>query len=131
MKLKTLTLAAALVVAATGVASAQSPGRGHGPGYGYGPGHSGGDIDWNQWQQKRRIEMGRSDGSLSPHEYRALIEEQRRIQDLEARFKRDGRLSADELATLRRAQSAASRNIYEERHDRDTARRGWFGWGRR
>ena len=129
MTIKTTTLAIAVLIAATGAANAQSPGRGYGPGYGYG--HSGDDIDWNQWRQKRRIEMGRRDGSLTAHEYRMLIEEQRRIQALEARFRRDGRLSPEELAILRRAQSAASRHIYEERHDGDTRRRGWFGWGRR
>jgi hypothetical protein len=129
MTIKTLTLATAVLVTAAGVASAQSPGRSYGPGHGWSHGHSGADIDWNQWRQKRRIEMGRRDGSLTAHEYRLLIEEQRRIQDLESRFKRDGRLSPDELAVLRRAQTAASRHIYEERHDRDTRRRGWFGWG--
>lgn len=87
------------------------------------------EIDSRQAEQERRIRDGVRDGSLTRSETRGLVEEQRRIQTLENRAKADGRIDAREAAEIRRAQDAASKHIYQERHDSE--RRGsrrWWGY---
>jgi uncharacterized membrane protein YebE (DUF533 family) len=92
-------------------------------------GSSTNDIDRRQAQQEQRIRSGVRDGSLTRGETRQLVEEQRRIQQLEGRAKADGRIDAREAAEIRRAQDAASKHIYQERHDSDRRGSGRW-WGR-
>lgn len=89
---------------------------------------SGSGIDRRQWNQERRIEHGLRGGSLTRQEYWRLKQEQRRIRALENWAWRDGYLTPYERNRLRRAQHAASRHIYHERHDGDN--RGGRRWGR-
>jgi hypothetical protein len=84
------------------------------------------DIDAAQANQERRIQQGLRDGSLTRREAAGLVEEQRRIQQLESRAKADGHVSRYEHDQIRRAQQNASHHIYQERHDSE--RRGWRRW---
>jgi hypothetical protein len=93
---------------------------------------AGDGINRRQWNQERRIEEGRRDGSLSPGEYARLRQEQYRIAAHERWARRDGVLTAYERYRLRRAQKHASRHIYHERHDGQLRRWGWHRpWPRR
>jgi hypothetical protein len=87
---------------------------------------AGNGIDRRHWNQERRIEQGRNDGSLTPREYRSLTHEQQRIRAFENRVWRDGYLTPHERYRLRRAQQNASRHIYRQRHDGEY--RGWRRW---
>jgi D-alanyl-D-alanine carboxypeptidase len=88
-------------------------------------------IDRRQAEQARRIEQGQRSGSLTARESADLRAEQARITELERRAKADGVVTRREAQVLDRAQDAASRHIYQEKHDRETARDGgrsrWFG----
>jgi hypothetical protein len=106
-------LAAALVVAGAASATAQGYGYGHGGGYRPLPD----ETDVRQNRQMSRIERGYRDGSLTPREAGALMEEQRRIAEVERRAKLDGYVDPYERARLRHMQDNASRNIAAERHD--------------
>jgi hypothetical protein len=82
-------------------------------------------IDAREANQARRIEQGRRDGSLTRSEYRWLEREQQQIRGMERRARADGYISPQERYDIRRAQDAASRHIYHERHD---AERRWWRW---
>lgn len=86
------------------------------------PGHH--EIDRRAAQQNAAIADGRRDGSLTFIEAFRLRREQARIAALEARFKRNGRLTPGEREELRLAQEDAARHIYQERHNE--AVRGWW-----
>ena len=111
--LKTTTIALGVLIAGTTLAAA------------YGSSTPG--IDATQANQRWRIEQGRRDGSLTPAEYRRLLDEQRRIEMMESQAKADGHVSHAERERIRRAQDAASQHIYQERHDSER-RRGWGWW---
>ncbi len=87
-------------------------------------------VDARQARQADRIQDGLRDGSLTRLEAARLKAEQSRIAALERQAERDGYLSSAERARLAAAQRAASRNIYEERHDAQNRSRGWRRWGR-
>lgn len=61
--------------------------------------------------QQTRIENGLKDGSLTTKEAGRLEKEQSRIDRLQARDLKDGKLSAGERAELRQAQNKASHDI--------------------
>jgi hypothetical protein len=86
------------------------------------------EIDRRQAMQQQRIQQGVRNGDLTGREYRALQAEQARIADLERRAKADGRVDRFEAERIRQAQQAASRHIYQERHDREQ-RGSWGSWG--
>ena len=75
-------------------------------------------IDARQDRQHDRIEQGIRSGELTRREARELLREQREIAALEARFRADGRLSPWEYRILDRELDDASRNIRQEKHDR-------------
>lgn len=80
-------------------------------------------------RQEQRIRDGIQDGSLTRREAVQLIEEQRRIDRLQAQARADGRVSDREADQIRRAQKEASRHIYQERHDAESRRfRPWYRW---
>jgi hypothetical protein len=84
-------------------------------------------IDAREAAQARRIEHNRRTGELTWYEAAKLRAEQRRIHAMEASARRDGYISRAEARRIEAAQDAASRHIYRESHDGQTARwrRGW------
>lgn len=86
-------------------------------------------IDARQSLQEQRIQQGLRTGDLTWRERQALEAEQARIRALERQAQRDGRIDRREAAEIRRAQDAASRHIFQERHDVERRSGGW--WGRR
>lgn len=67
--------------------------------------------------QQTRIERGLQDGSLTTREASLLEKEQGRIDRMQARDLKDGKLSAVERAQLNAAQDKASRDIDTARHN--------------
>jgi hypothetical protein len=76
--------------------------------------------------QDRRINQGIRSGELTRSEATSLRAEQARIDALEARARRDGRVDPYERQEIARARQNASRNIYAEKHDRESARHGGY-----
>jgi hypothetical protein len=75
-------------------------------------GHRGsGKINAEQWQQRERIEKGLASGQLTPREYAQLARQQRHIEQVEHRFKRDGRLDWRERQVLKEKLARASEDI--------------------
>lgn len=102
---------------------------GHGSNdYGYGPRHDDGlfrqsqafgqQVAMRQARQRDRIRIGMQEGSLTRHEFRKLMEEQREIHEMERHFRADGILDVREFRRLDHALDVASRNIRMEKHDR-------------
>jgi hypothetical protein len=77
-------------------------------------------IDERQERQMERIQAGFHNGKLTRPEFRELMREQREIRHMERTFSADGRIDAREFARLDRALDEASRNIKDEKHDRQT-----------
>ena len=78
-----------------------------------------GSIDARQWVQQERIRNGIAQGSISRHEARDLLREQREIEIAQRRYLADGRLSRDEYLSLDRMLDQAGREIRQEKRDRD------------
>ncbi|MEW6119044.1 MAG: hypothetical protein AB1593_03015 [Pseudomonadota bacterium] len=82
-------------------------------------------INQRQEQQMERIQAGFRNGKLTQREYRELVQEQRHIREMERHFRADdGRIDLREYQKLDRALDIASRNIMEEKQDRQ-ARGGY------
>jgi len=75
-------------------------------------------INARQDRQMDRIQAGMRSGKLTRMEFRELMHEQRDIRAMEQHFRADGFMSAREFQRLDHALNRASRNIHEERHDR-------------
>ena len=75
-------------------------------------------INARQDRQMDRIQAGMRSGKLTRMEFRELMHEQRDIRAMEQHFRADGFMSAREFQRLDHALDRASRNIHEERHDR-------------
>lgn len=75
-------------------------------------------IHARQDRQMDRIQAGMRSGKLTRMEFRELMHEQRDIRAMEQHFRADGFMSAREFQRLDHALDRASRNIHEERHDR-------------
>ena len=118
--MKLATLAAGLLIVSATAVSANDGHRWNGWGGGW---NSGNRVDNRQHNQADRIENGRRDGSLTTQEYWHLKQEQARIAEMERRAKADGHVSREERRRLEQAQDAASRHIYQERHD---GQRRWY-----
>jgi len=96
--------------------------------HGYGPGHAfqaykqsqlfGQEINARQNRQMERIHAGMRQGELTRFEFRRLMQEQHEIRAMEHHFAADGLIDAREFQRLDRALDIASRNIKEEKHDR-------------
>ena len=67
--------------------------------------------------QQERIEQGLQSGQLTTREAAKLEGEESRIDKMESRALKDGKLSPDERARIDRAQNQVSRDIYGEKHD--------------
>jgi hypothetical protein len=125
---KTLT---ALALASLGLVATGAQADGNRGGFVYGhQGHDGHaykqsrmfsqQINARQDQQLKRIKAGMRSGALTRGEFRELMHEQREIRSMERHFKADGFLDTHEFRRLDRALDLASRNIMEEKHDRQT-----------
>lgn len=79
-------------------------------------------IDQRQARDAQRIEEGRRSGQLTAREYTQLKTEQARISAMERAAKADGVVTRHEARAIADAQDAASRHIYQEKHDGETAR---------
>jgi len=96
--------------------------------HGYGPGHAfqaykqsqlfGQEINARQNRQMERIHAGMRQGELTRFEFRRLMQEQHEIRAMEHHFAADGLIDAREFQRLDRALDIASRNVKEEKHDR-------------
>lgn len=85
----------------------------------------GGRINAEQQEQRQRIERGFTRGQLTPYEYDRLARQQRHIERVEHRFKRDGYLDWRERQILKEKLARSSENIrYFKHNDR------YYGDGR-
>lgn len=84
--------------------------RGHG---------AGSRVNAAQREQRQRIARGLERGQLTPYEYDRLARQQRHIERVENRFKRDGRLDWRERQILKQKLAHSSDNIrYFKQNDR-------------
>jgi predicted transposase YdaD len=70
-----------------------------------------------QENQAGRIQQGVASGELSKQEAARLRVEQKAIRVEKRAFKADGKVTQVERAQLRRDQNAASRHIYNKKHN--------------
>jgi uncharacterized membrane protein YebE (DUF533 family) len=75
-------------------------------------------VHARQDRQMDRIQAGMRSGKLTRMEFRELMHEQHNIRAMERYFRADGFINAREFHRLDQALNRASRNIHEERHDR-------------
>ena len=111
MKLKSL-MAAALIVAFPAMALAQPADT-----------TSTKRIDKRQENQEKRIEKGAQTGQLTDKEQKRLEKGQKRVQKMEDKAMADGKMTKKERARIERAQDKQSKNIYRERHDKQTEKK--------
>lgn len=74
-------------------------------------------VNARQHHQRDRIAQGVRSGELTKDEAKSLRAEQRAIRQEERQYKSDGVLTTDERKDLHQDLNAASRNIYNEKHD--------------
>lgn len=77
-------------------------------------------VNVRQARQTQRIEAAKRAGLLSRFEFRALMNEQQHIRDMERKFRADGIIDAREFQRLDRALDIAARNIRMETLARNT-----------
>jgi hypothetical protein len=112
MKINHLFAAVALTLIGA-VASAQTAA--------FAPGANTPRIDKRQANQERRIDQGIASGALTKRETRRLEKEQVHIDKAEDKAKADGTVTAHERKRLTKMQNHASRDIYRQRRDQQTA----------
>lgn len=74
-------------------------------------------VNGHQVRQHERIAQGVKSGELTHAEAKDLRGDQKSIRQEEKAFKSDGKLTKDERQELHQDQSAASKEIYAEKHD--------------
>jgi HAMP domain-containing protein len=74
-------------------------------------------VTERQQNEAARINQGVASGELTKKETAQLRTEQRAIRAEKKAFKADGKVTAAERAKLRRDQNAASRHIYNKKHN--------------
>jgi polyhydroxyalkanoate synthesis regulator phasin len=74
-------------------------------------------INHRQHNQHLRIANGVKSGELTKDETKDLVSDQKEIHAEEKNFKSDGDLTKDERKKLHQDQVAASKEIYQEKHD--------------
>ena len=79
-----------------------------------------GTINQRERHQQRRIADGVRDEELTRREAGKLENQQARIHRAEGRAKADGEFTAKERAKIQQKQNKASRQIYQEKHDKQT-----------
>jgi hypothetical protein len=69
----------------------------------------------------KRIEQGVKSGQLTKKETQELKDEQNNIKEMKEKAKADGVVTQKEKNKIRAARKAASKNIYQEKHDAEKA----------
>nr|HET7858590.1 hypothetical protein [Caldimonas sp.] len=78
-------------------------------------------VDQRESNQQARIDAGVASGQLNARETNRLDKQQARIASVEAKDKADGTVTKAERAELHRMQRRASKNVYAQKHDAQTA----------
>lgn len=78
-------------------------------------------IDQREVNQQKRIDQGVASGQLNAKETRRLDKREAKIAADEAKAKSDGKVTKAERRHLRREENRASKAIYRQKHDRQTA----------
>jgi hypothetical protein len=78
-------------------------------------------VDAREATQEKRIGNGVNNGALTARETLRLEREQKRINVAEAKAKADGTVTRHERKRLHKMQDTASREIYKQKHDAQTA----------
>jgi hypothetical protein len=76
-----------------------------------------GSVDHREQRQAHRIQQGIKHGQLTPDEISKLDAQEKALNDAEAKFKSDGKLSRDEAKQLQQQLNDASQQIWAQRHD--------------
>ena len=79
-------------------------------------------VDQREANQQARIDAGVASGQLTARETNRLDKQQARIAKVEAKDKADGTVTKSERVELHRMQNRASKNIYVQKHDAQTAK---------
>ena len=77
-------------------------------------------VNARQRAQRKRINEGVRSGELTRDEAVKLRQEQRAIRTEKRAYKADGKVTAAERKDLHQDLNAASKDIYQEKHDADT-----------
>ncbi len=77
-------------------------------------------VNHRQDNQHDRISQGVKSGQLTKEEAKSVASTQKEIRQEEAQYKSDGILTKDERKDLQQDLHAASKDIYEEKHDSET-----------
>ena len=78
-------------------------------------------VDQREANQEKRIQQGVASGQLNAKETHRLDKQQARVQGVEAAAKADGKVTKGERKHLHRMQNRTSKNIYQQKHDAQTA----------
>jgi hypothetical protein len=79
--------------------------------------HHPGSVDHREQRQAHRLQQGVKHGQLTPDEISKLEAQEKALNDAEAKFKSDGKLSRDEAKQLQQQLNDASQQIWAQRHD--------------
>ena len=79
-------------------------------------------IDQRQANQEKRVDQGIASGELNKRETRRLEKEQVAVNRAEDKAKADGTVTKKERTRLHKMQNHASRDIYRQKHDAQTAK---------
>ena len=79
-------------------------------------------IDQRQANQERRIEQGEKSGSLNKKEAKRLEKGQAHVQKMENKAVADGKVTPKEQARIEKAQNKQSREIHQQKHDKQVAK---------
>jgi hypothetical protein len=109
--LRTLAVAVTLAVASIGAFAQAASAPAATPG-----------IDQRQASQEQRIDKGIASGTLNKRETRRLEKEQVAVNKAEDKAKADGTVTKKERRHLHKMQNKASKDIYQQKHDAQTAK---------
>jgi hypothetical protein len=108
---KSLAVAATLALAAVGAFAQAASGPAATP-----------RVDQRQANQEKRIDQGIASGALNKRETRRLEKEQIAVNRAEDKAKADGTVTKAERRRLHKMQNHASKDIYQQKHDAQTAK---------
>lgn len=86
-------------------------------------------VNREQAEQRARIEQGIRSGELTRSEAERLFREQSNIREMERRYVADRHLSQREFANLQEELRDASRNIQQQKNDREDRDRNYRQYG--
>lgn len=81
-------------------------------------------VDKRQANQDKRIDKGVQSGQLNKKETARLEKGQERVQKAENKAMADGKMNKKERAHIEHMQDQQSKQIYREKHDKQTAKKG-------